>query len=530
MNYFVYRNFTTENLFQGFDVGFSGYNDISDTPNAKSYIWFYLPEIKIATNDIVDEIQGYKGKLELLLNQLPEDKTVIAFTICPLFFINYQNFDFRINVSISEYNHFLYNLASSRNNFKVIDFTDFNKVIDIPIFDWKYYYLSQSMISPRLNSKFSNWFKLKINSFENKRKKCLVLDLDNTLWGGILGEDGIENLKIGDTYPGLAYLHFQEAILEAVKAGIILAICSKNNEDDVVEVFEKHPFQLIKFNKVSSYRINWQDKATNIKEIAEELNIGLDSIVFIDDNPVERERVNQMLPEVTVPDFPESPYLMVKYFKNIYDQYFQAYRLTNEDLNKTSQYISNVERNVFKKAFTSVDDYLKSLEMELIIYESSKFTIPRIAQMTQKTNQFNLTSKRYTEDDINNKVLNGDLVICVAVKDKFGDNGISILSIINIENNTAFIDSFLLSCRILGRNIEVAFLNFLINLLREKKIKYLNSIYIPSNKNKQTENFFEKMNFELVNIEENGTKHYNLEITKKRKIEEYYKINFTSNE
>jgi FkbH-like protein len=185
---------------------------------------------------------------------------------------------------------------------------------------------------------------------------------------------------------------------------------------------------------------------------------------------------------------------------------------------------------VFKKSFISVDGYLKSLEMELNIYEASKFTIPRIAQMTQKTNQFNLTSKRYTDDDIKNKVLNEDLVFCAAVKDKFGDNGISILSIINIVNNTALIDSFLLSCRILGRNIEVAFLNYLINLLQEKNIKYLKSVYIPSNKNKQTENFFEKMNFELVNIDDNGIKHYNLEIIKKRKIEEYYKINFITNE
>lgn len=530
MDYFVYRNFTAENLFQGFNIGFSGYNDISETPISKNYIWFYLPELKISPNDIVDEIQGYKGKLELLLSQLPEENTIIAFTISPSFTINFQNFDFRLNVSIAEYNQFLYNTASLRNNFKVIDFSDFNNIIDTPIFDWKYYYLSQSLISPRLNTKFSNWFRLKINAIENKRKKCLVLDLDNTLWGGILGEDGIENIKIGDSYPGLAYLHFQQAILEAANSGIILAICSKNNEHDVVEVFDKHPFQLINFKKISAYRINWQDKVTNIQEIAEELNIGLESIVFIDDNPVERERVTQMLPEVTVPDFPESPYLLVKSFKNIYDQYFQSYRLTNEDLNKTNQYISNAERNVFKKSFTSVGDYLKSLEMELNIYQASKFTIPRIAQMTQKTNQFNLTTKRYTEDDIKNKILNESLVFCVAVKDKFGDNGISILSIIDINNNTAIVDTFLLSCRILGRNIEVAFFNYLINILEQKNIKNLKSYYIPSNKNKQTENFFEKMNFDLVNIKDDGTKEYNLQITTKRKIDDYYKINFIPNE
>jgi len=530
MDYFVYRNFTAENLFQGFDIGFSAYNDISDIPNAKNYIWFYLPEIKIITNDIVDEIEGYKGKLQLLLKQLPEDKTVIAFTISPLFVFNYQNFDFRTNISINEFNLYLYTLASSKNNFKVIDFSDFYNTIETPILDWKYYYLSQSLISPRHNKSFANWFKLKLDAIQNKRKKCLVLDLDNTLWGGILGEDGIENIKISDSYPGLAYLHFQQSILEAAKAGVILAICSKNNEEDVMEVFEKHPFQSIKLNNISAYRINWQDKATNIQEIANELNIGLDSIVFIDDNPVERERVKQMLPEVTVPDFPSSPFLMLTYFKSIYQEYFQAYRLTSEDLNKTSQYTSNAERNIFKKAFTSTEDYLESLEMELNIYQATKFTIPRLAQMTQKTNQFNLTTKRYTEDDINSIISDGGLVYCVSVKDKFGDNGISILTIIKIQDNIAFLDSFLLSCRILGRNIESAFLNYIINILKEKNVKTIKSEYIPSSKNKQTENFYEKMNFNIDKIQENGTKNYILELTNYRDIEKYYQINYITNE
>jgi FkbH-like protein len=369
-----------------------------------------------------------------------------------------------------------------------------------------------------------------MRSIDNKRKKCLVLDLDNTLWGGILGEDGIENLKIGDAYPGLAYLHFQEAILEAANAGIILAICSKNNEEDALEVFEKHPFQLIKLNNISAYRINWQDKATNIQELADELNIGLDSIVFIDDNPAERERVKQMHPEVIVPDFPPSPFLMVSYFKKIYEDHFQAYKLTNEDLSKTSQYIANSERNIFKKSFTTVEEYLKSLEMELTIYEASIFTIPRIAQMTQKTNQFNLTTFRYTDDDIKNKIKKGELIHCLSVKDKFGDNGIAVLSIIQIENNIATIDSLLLSCRILGRNIEGVYLNYIINLLFDKNITEVRSCYLPSNKNKQTKDFYEKMNFNLVETKSDGSKYYSLQLTQKRNIENYYTINYITNE
>jgi FkbH-like protein len=168
--------------------------------------------------------------------------------------------------------------------------------------------------------------------------------------------------------------------------------------------------------------------------------------------------------------------------------------------------------------------------MELNIQMASKFTIPRLAQMTQKTNQFNLTTKRYTEDDINSIISEGGLVYCVSVKDKFGDNGISILTIIKIVDNIAFLDSFLLSCRILGRNIESAFLNYIINILKEKNIKTIKSVYIPSNKNKQTENFYEKMNFKIEKLQEDGTKNYILELTNYRDIEKYYQINIKSNE
>lgn len=530
MDFFIYRNFTAENLFQGYQASYSGYGDISEVPlNVSNYVWFYIPEIKISTLESLNEINGYQGKLELLLSQIPDNKKIIVFTISPLFLLNYQNADFSIKKAISEFNNFLFDSASNRKNFKVIDISEFIESVDGVVFDWKYYYLSQSMISPRLNSKFKQWFQLKIHSIENKRKKCLVLDLDNTLWGGILGEDGLENLKIGDSYPGLPYLHFQEAILEASKAGVILAVCSKNNEEDALEVFEKHPFQIIKLNHIAAYRINWQDKATNIQEIANELNIGVDSIVFIDDNPAERERVKQMIPEVEVPDFPSSPIFLVQFFKNVYENNFQTYLLTEEDKNKTSQYISNAERNVFKKTFTSVEQYLESLEMELEIYTASNFTIPRIAQMTQKTNQFNLTTRRYTEEDIRGLVNSGSSIFCVSVKDKFGENGISLLSIIKIEKNIAHLDTFLLSCRILGRNIEKVFLNYILNHLFNRNISLIKAEYIPSKKNKQTEDFYDNMGFKLDLMGTDGTKYYSLDIKEERQIENFYKIKFINN-
>lgn len=182
-------------------------------------------------------------------------------------------------------------------------------------------------------------------------KKCLVLDLDNTLWGGVLGEDGVEGIQLGNIYPGLAFYDFQKGLLELYKSGVILAVCSKNNESDVLECWTKHPSILINKKHLSSYRINWVDKPTNIRAIADELNIGLDSIVFIDDNPVERERVKFELPMVSVPDFPEQPYLLPDFLKSVHFQYFQIYQLTDEDQKKTEQYKTNVKRKVFSQKF-----------------------------------------------------------------------------------------------------------------------------------------------------------------------------------
>lgn len=529
MDYYIYRNFTVENLFKGVNTLCSGYGDISEIPDsAKAFIWFYLPPIKMNRQEILDEINDFQQKFQLLFSQIPIQKTVIAFKIISLFDVTFENGNSELLTAIQNFNNLLTETALQNKNLKILDLADFQVFAGQPLLDWKYYYISQSLITPKLNATFKNWFSQKINAISAKRKKCLVLDLDNTLWGGILGEDGIEGIKIGDTYPGLAFKDFQENILEAANNGVILAVCSKNNEDDVLEAWEKHPFQLIKQQHISAYRINWQDKATNIQELADELNIGLDSFVFIDDNPIERERVKQMLPMVTVPDFPEHPYLMSAFFKQVYSENFQIHHLTNEDRGKTQQYVANAERNTFKKAFASVDEYLESLEMELDVISADKFTIPRIAQITHKTNQFNLTTQRYEESDIHNFIAQNALVNCLSVKDKFGDNGITVVSIITIKNDTADIDSFLLSCRILGRGVENAYIDFLINQLHDKGIKTLTARFIPTQKNRQTEFFYEKNDFNLAETLDNGEKQYILDIKEKRQIKNYYKFKISN--
>jgi FkbH-like protein len=290
-----------------------------------------------------------------------------------------------------------------------------------------------------------------------------------------LGEDGIAGIKLGNSYPGKAYHDFQVNILDASKNGVILAVCSKNNENDILDAWEKNPYTVLKSTHFAAYRINWQNKATNILELAKELNIGLDSLVFLGDNPVARNLIRTIIPEVAVPEFPEQPYNLSIFFKQVYEEYFQIHALTNEDKSKTEQYLANTQRTQFQKTFTSLEDYFANLKMELNIQQATAFNIPRIAQMTQKTNQFNLTTKRYTETEIYEFLADKNLVWCLNVKDKFGDNGLTAtcIVILNASGKEATIDSYLLSCRILGRGIENAFLAWIINYLNPCQKKYL---------------------------------------------------------
>lgn len=339
----------------------------------------------------------------------------------------------------------------------------------------------------------------------------------------MLGEDGISGVKMSGDYPGNAFQYFQEALLSLSKSGVILTLCSKNNEDDVKELWEKNPFVKIRPEHIAAYRINWNNKADNIRELAKELNIGMDSMVFVDDNPTERELVRQQLPMVEVPEFPKRSYELMEFYKHLVNEYFQIYQLTTEDLSKTEQYKMNALRASEAAKFTDLTDYIKSLNIHIDIIKADEFNIPRIAQMTQKTNQFNLTTRRYSESDINNFILNGDLVYCISVKDKFGDNGITGAIIINRKGDIAEIDTFLLSCRILGKNIEEAFIISMLEILFEKGISTVCASYIPTLKNSQVENFYERVGFALISKEDNGKK-YKITNIPKLEVSKLYTI------
>jgi len=522
MSKFVFRNNTIERFF-GKDYSFSGYDDISCIPSdADVYIWWY--QLPVGFNDelIYSIIESYIQKLSFVLKYTDVNRTFVILTMEAIYSVPFTDDNFNISKAISLYNNFLYNVESSHSNVKIIDIREFTRDYSSKeLLDWKYYFLSQMPLNPKLHKEFKVWWEHKMDSIALKRKKCLVLDCDNTLWGGILGEDGIDGIKIGGDYPGKAFKYFQEALLQLSKTGVILAVCSKNNENDVFEAWEKNPYMILRKDNFSAYRINWVDKATNVKEIAAELNIGLDSFVFIDDNPSERELIQQVLPMVCVPKFPEQPYELPIFFKNLVDNYFKVYTITEEDKKKTEQYKANAARAQAMNDFDDFDKYLENLDMKLTIEVANDFNIPRIAQMTQKTNQFNLTTKRYTDADIHRFIERGWKIWCLSVSDKFGDNGITGALMINGN----MIDTFLLSCRILGKGIETVFLKRVMSMLKKNGYVELKAKYIPSSKNIQVKDFYETCGFECTSENEEGEKEYKIELPKHNlSIKNFYNI------
>lgn len=517
---FVFRNNTVERFFPK-DYAFSGYDDISFIPtDANGYVWFYQTPIGYNRETSVEEILGYQQRFNFVLAQIDSNKIVIALTMEDIYAVPFTEDDYAVRTAIEQYNATLFEAEKVHSNLKVFDYSEFTRNYPVAdLFDWKFYFISQMGINPKLTKDFQAWWQRKLDSIALKRKKCIVLDLDNTLWGGVLGEDGISGIKIGGDYPGKAFAFFQKSLLQLSKAGVILTVCSKNNEADVLEAWEKNPFMALKKEHFAVYRINWTDKATNIKELAEELNIGLDSFVFVDDNPTERELIKQMLPMVSVPEFPLQPYELPMFFKKLVEDFFKVYSITDEDKKKTEQYKANAARAQAQNSFTDFDAFLESLDIQITIEAANEINIPRIAQMTQKINQFNLTTMRYTDADVMGFLANGWKIWCISVADRFGDNGIT--GCIMINDNE--IDTFLLSCRILGKGIEKAFVKQILLELRNQGLTKIKASYLPTAKNAQVKEFYEKCGFNCVSENADGSKQYVLELKDADlEIEKYY--------
>ena len=524
---FVFRNTTVEPFLGENGLTYSGYGDISMVPQGvERYIWFYQVPININSVQLAEEVDSFRGKLDLVLAAADEHIPFIIISLVNLFPVRLSGDDVAVTDAIMEFNRHVTSLASSHSNVKWVDFSEFTNQFEPDLLiNWKYYLMSQTMLSPKLVHEFKAWWDRVEGELALKRKKCLVLDLDNTLWGGVLGEDGLNGIKLGGDYPGNAFYVWQQALRQLERNGVILAVCSKNNEADVIEAWQQNPNMVLRKEHFSAMRINWQDKVTNLQELAAELNIGLESMVFIDDSPTERELVHQLLPQVTVPDFPSKPYQLMPFFKSLVGNYFRIYEVTDEDRAKTEQYHANCLRKAEEAHFPDMESYLYSLDMELDVLPADEHNLLRIAQMTQKTNQFNLSTRRYTESDVQQRLDNGWKIYCLGVRDRFGDSGITAAIFLEpLDDMTMNVDSLLLSCRILGKGIEEAFFKTILNLLRLDGYRKVVAQYLPTAKNGQTADFYDRMGMACYDAQDNGSKHYVMELKDIFEIKNYYNI------
>ncbi len=529
MKWYVFRNHTVEPLFDASLTAFSGYDEVSMIPTEHAgYIWFYQVPVKCDASLLAQKIDSIATKLRYVSTHIA-NKPFVILTMVNLFPMKFTTGDHRVEAAIHRFNSAARELAQSSRMVKVVDFQEFTSLFSVEqLVNWKYYFISQSLLSPKIAKPFKQWWKRIEEELWACRKKCLVLDLDHTLWGGVLGEEGIEGIKIGGDYPGNAFLWWQQALLQLKRHGVILAVCSKNNAADVEEVWQKHPFLVLRRDDFSAFRINWTDKATNIRELAQELNIGLDSMVLVDDNPTEREWVKQMLPEVEVPDFPEHPYDLPAFARQLVDRYFRIYELTDDDRHKAAQYQANAQRNAEQSRFTDFEDFLRSLEMEITVEEASAFNMARLAQLTQKTNQFNLTTRRYSEAELRAMIAQGAMVYGMRVADKFGDYGITGVMIVEPESeDKAKVDSLLLSCRVLGKGIEHAFVSYVLRLLAQHGFREISASYLPTRKNAQVKDFWQTFGGEPISQTEAGS-HYRIRLNQNFEIKTYYKIHSTN--
>jgi FkbH-like protein len=372
-------------------------------------------------------------------------------------------------------------------------------------YDEALWHRAKQEIHPRVAHVYGDQVGRVLAAIRGRSAKCLVLDLDNTLWGGVIGDDGMAGIAIGQgSATGEAHLALQRYAKQLAQRGIILAVCSKNDEANALEVFEKHPEMLLRTQDIACFVANWNDKASNLREIARRLNIGTDARVFVDDNPFERNLIRQELPEVAVPELPEDPALYASCVAAA--GYFEGLTITAEDQERTSQYRANVQREQLRESTTDMASYLDGLKMELRWAPFDKIGLARVAQLINKTNQFNLTTRRYTEDQVSALLQDPAKVHAqFRLLDRFGDNGIIGLIIGELRDGAVHVDTWLMSCRVLGRQVEAAMLNVLTAQSRQRGADALVGYYRPSAKNGMVREHYPKLGFAAAGEQDGAT-------------------------
>ena len=362
----------------------------------------------------------------------------------------------------------------------------------------KLYYLAKMPVDLQAIPYLADGIFHMLCALQGRTKKCVVVDLDNTLWGGVIGDDGLCGIQVGELGQGRAFSELQSWLLELKKRGVLLAVCSKNDDDTAKQPFLHHPEMKLKLDDFAMFVANWKNKDENVAYICDTLNIGRDSVVFLDDNPFERNLVRQMLPDVTVPELPEDP---ANYLENIRAMdLFETANVSDEDLIRTKQYQAEASRRIAQAEFESFEDYLRSLEMKAEASSFTPFHYARIAQLTQRSNQFNLRTIRYTEADIERIAQDEHFITrYFSLEDKFGDHGlIAVLIMEKLDADTAFVDTWLMSCRVLKRTMEAFVVNEMAKAAQAAGVKRIVGEYIPTAKNKMVANLFEAYGFKQI--------------------------------
>ena len=416
----------------------------------------------------------------------------------------------RINF-VNRINSYFYEYAREHDKFYINDLNYVSSCYGLDKWsnDFYWYMYKYAMEVPAIPYLAFNLAKI-IKSLYGKNKKALALDLDNTLWGGVIGDDGIEGISVGPEVPsGQVYYYFQKYLADLKNLGVILNVVSKNNEDVAIDGLNHegnflHPDDFIKI------KANWDAKNLNIKCIADELKIGADSFVFVDDNPAERKIVKDYIENIGVPNIgnPED-------YIHVLDRngYFETTILSKEDLKKNELYKENLKREELKQSFENYNEYLKSLKMKAEICSFKDVYLERISQLTNKSNQFNLTTKRYTLADIETIKENDNYITLYGkLEDIFGDNGVVSVVIGEIKGRDLHIDLWIMSCRVLKRDMEVAMMDKLVSIARSKGIKNIYGYYYPTEKNKMVSTFYEEQGFDLLIVDEDNNKKYLLEV------------------
>ena len=413
---------------------------------------------------------------------------------------------------VRKFNYELLNLSQEISNLFICDIAGlYCKYGRDFFFDTEVYTRSEMILSfdgvPYVASRIMDI----VCAIQGKFKKCLILDLDNTMWGGVIGDDGLEGIQLGHGLGiGKAFTEFQMWVKKLKDRGIIICICSKNDEDKAKEPFKKHPDMVLKLNDISVFMANWDTKVDNIRAIQQILNIGFDSMVFLDDNPFERNIVRENIPGITVPELPEDPADFLEYLYSL--NLFETASYSSTDKDRTKQYQVEAQRVSLSKTFTNEADFLKSLNMVSVVSGFTKFNTPRVAQLSQRSNQFNLRTVRYTDADIETLANEPEVIdLCFTLEDKFGDNGLIAVVIMKpLDKETLFVDTWFMSCRVLKRGMENFTLNTMVESAKAKGFKRIVGEYLPTAKNGMVAEHYPQLGFKA--IEGTETKRWELDV------------------